>query len=167
MKVVVFNVCWFLVTIAILTQRTSSLTNIVYPRNGTIVKPRSTVSFRCRTNGSQDWFSCVWVNPRNKITCAIQEKEVKEVCEGDNRISFSRQGRNNYCDIALRDFSSEDIGQWTCILTDIQQVTIGQSKVTLEGGSPARLNFMGISGNTLRVTEGQTVEVSHSHKRND
>ena len=91
--------------------------------------------------------------------CAIQDRMVEDVCEGDNRITL--QGGNNNCDIVLKNVRKEDFGVWECAVTDIQNLSNGKNKIALEVGSPATVQFQKSYGidNTLVVTEGETVKV--------
>ena len=133
------------------------------PRNGTIIKQGDTVKLSCRTNIK--WFFCVWKGPEGDRQCAIQEHTPKLMCEGDNRITL--QGGQHNCDIVLRDVRSEDYGTWMCVVTDGAQFTSDKTKIALEVGSPAKVQFnRRYKEDTLVVTEGETVSVRGSAVRN-
>ena len=126
------------------------------PRNGTIIKQGDTVRLSCRTNIK--WFFCVWKGPEGDRQCAIQEHTPKLMCEGDNRITL--QGGQHNCDIVLRDVRSEDYGTWMCVVTDGAHFTSDNTKIALEVGSPAKVQFnRRYKEDTLVVTEGETVSV--------
>ena len=89
----------------------------------------------------------------------------QNVCSGDQRIIL--KGRQNKCEIELRNVKPEDRGQWTCLLTDAEYLGTDKATIDIEVAVPAKVRFDPGYGETgvLRLTEGDVTEVRphHSH----
>jgi len=75
------------------------------------------------------------------------------------------KGRQNKCEIELRNVKPEDRGQWTCLLTDAEYLGTDKSTIDIEVAVPAKVRFDPGYGETgiLRLTEGDVTEVSVRH----
>ncbi len=87
----------------------------------------------------------------------------QNVCQSDQRIVL--KGRQNKCEVELRNVRPEDRGQWTCLMTEDKQLETDKAMIDIEVAVPALVRFdpgYGESG-ILRITEEDVTEVNQSH----
>ena len=86
----------------------------------------------------------------------------QNVCSSDQRIIL--KGRQNKCEVELRNVRPEDRGQWTCLMTEDKQLETDKAMIDIEVAVPALVRFdpgYGESG-ILRITEEDVTEVNKS-----
>jgi hypothetical protein len=89
---------------------------------------------------------------------------LQNVCSVDQRIIL--KGRQNKCEVEIKNLKPEDRGQWTCLLTDAEYLGTDKSIIDIEVAVPAKVTFDPGYGDPsiLRLTEGDVTEVRHRKK---
>ena len=88
----------------------------------------------------------------------------QNVCSGDQRIVL--KGRQNKCEVELRNVRPEDRGQWTCSLNEAENFGTDKATIEIDVAVPSKVRFDPGYGDLgiLRMTEGDETEVRYFHK---
>ena len=71
------------------------------------------------------------------------------------------KGRQNKCEVELRNVRPEDRGQWTCLLNEAENFGTDKATIEIDVAVPSKVRFDPGYGDLgiLRMTEGDETEV--------